>query len=130
GAISGNPTFDHNPANYFGAKPGIHIVKYVNDSDADSAPGIQVAAGSTLMFKYVVTNTGNEPLANVSLVDDKLGTISSFTGDSNSNGLLDTNETWTYTKTAIAQVGPVTNTGTVNGTGTISGNADSDHNPA
>ena len=70
-------------------------------------------AGSTVTFTYVVTDTGNVPLANVVATDDKLGPITSFTGDSNGNGLLDTTETWTYTATAIAVAGQQINIGTV-----------------
>src|SRR5205807_1710557 len=77
-----------------------------------------------------VTNTGNEPLDNVTVSDDKLGAITSFSGDTNSDGKLDTTETWIYTKTATAQVGQVTNTGTVNGSGDISHTGVTDHNPA
>ena len=74
-----------------------------------------MAAGSTVTFTYVVTNTGNVPLANVVVTDDKLGTITSFTGDTNGNGLLDLTETWTYTQTATALAGQQTNVGTVTG---------------
>jgi len=109
-AVTGN-----NPANYFGDAAAIHIVKFVNGQDANSPPGPQVTQGSTLTFTYVVTNTGNVPLANVVVTDDKLGTITSFTGDTNGNGLLDLTETWTYTQTATAVAGQQTNTGTVTG---------------
>ena len=68
-----------------------------------------------MTFTYVVTNTGNVPLANVVVSDDKLGPITSFTGDTNGNGLLDLTETWTYTKTATALAGQQTNVGTVTG---------------
>jgi hypothetical protein len=60
----------------------------------------------------VVTNTGNIPLANAVVRDDKLGTITSFTGDANSNGVLDLTETWTYIATATALAGQQTNIGT------------------
>ena len=94
---TGTTVTDDNPANYFGDAPAINIVKFVNGQDADSPTGPHVAAGSTVTFTYVVTNTGNVPLANVVVSDDKLGPITSFTGDTNGNGLLDLTETWTYT---------------------------------
>jgi uncharacterized repeat protein (TIGR01451 family) len=72
-----------------------------------------VAADSTLTFTYVVVNTGNVPLANVAVTDDMLGLITSFTGDTDNNGLLDLTETWTYTQTAPALAGQQTNLGTV-----------------
>jgi uncharacterized repeat protein (TIGR01451 family) len=89
-----------------------------------------VAAGSSVTFTYVVTNTGNDPLANVVVTDDKLGTITSFTGDSNSNGLLDLTETWTYTKTATALVGQQTNVGSVTGQDANTAVTVTDNNPA
>src|SRR5215218_5519225 len=106
---------DTDPANYFGDAPGIQIVKFVNGQDANSPPGPVVPAGSTITFTYVVTNTGNVPLANVVVTDDKLGAITSFTGDTNGNSLLDLTETWTYTQTAIALAGQQTNVGTATG---------------
>ena len=122
---------DNNPANYFGDAPAINIVKFVNGQDADSLTGPHLAAGSTLTFTYVVTNTGNDPLANVAVTDDKLGTITSFTGDTNSNGLLDLTETWLYTTTATALAGQQTNTGSVTGRGVNShGTLVTDNNPA
>jgi uncharacterized repeat protein (TIGR01451 family) len=111
----GTTTTDINFANYFGDAPGIHIVEFVNGQDADSPTGPHVFAGSTVTFTYVVTDIGNVPLANVVVTDDKLGHITSFTGDSNGNGLLDTTETWTYTATATALAGQQTNTGTATG---------------
>ena len=109
----GTTVTDNNPANYFGDAPAINIVKFVNGQDADTPTGPHVAAGSTVTFTYVVTNTGNVPLANVAVTDDKLGPITSFTGDTNGNGLLDLTETWTYTQTATALAGQQTNVGTV-----------------
>ena len=94
----GTTVTDNNPANYFGDAPAIQIVKFVNGQDADTPTGPHVAAGSTATFTYVVTNTGNVALANVVVEDDKLGSIASFTGDTNTNGLLDLTETWTYTR--------------------------------
>ena len=49
----------------------IDIEKSTNDQDADTAPGPIVAEGSTVTWKYVVTNTGNVELTNVVVVDDQ-----------------------------------------------------------
>jgi uncharacterized repeat protein (TIGR01451 family) len=55
--------------------PGIDVKKYVsldngsNWEEADTAPGLVVPQGTDLLFKYVVTNTGNVPLKNVTLTD-------------------------------------------------------------
>ena len=64
---------DSNPANHFGDAAAIHIVKLINGQDDDAPTGPHVPVGSTVTFTYVVTNTGNVPLANVTVVDDKLG---------------------------------------------------------
>ena len=114
---------------YFGASPAINIVKFANGQDANSPTGPIVPVGSTVTFTYVVTNTGNVPLANVTVTDDKLGPIAGpASGDTNSNGLLDLTETWTYTKTATALAGQQTNVGTTTGTG--AGQTVTDTDPA
>jgi phage FluMu protein gp41 len=89
-----------------------------------------VAAGSTVTFTYVVTDTGGAPVANVAVTDDKLGPITSFTGDTNGDGLLDPTETWTYTAAAIALAGQQTNVGTVTGQDVNTLTTVTDDNPA
>jgi uncharacterized repeat protein (TIGR01451 family) len=129
-------TTDPNPGNNTATDtdtldaPAIHIVKFVNGQDADSPTGPHVVVGSTLTFTYVVTNTGDVPLANVVLTDDKLGPIASFTGDTNGNGLLDLTETWTYVSTATALAGQQTNVGTVTGKDVNTSTIVTDNNPA
>lgn len=71
---------DSDPANYTGsprfvAAPTIDVEKFVNGSDADDAPGEPVIEGDALVFTYVVTNTGNVPLAGITVVDDVLGLV-------------------------------------------------------
>lgn len=111
---------DDDPAHYLGVAenvPGIKIVKYVNEEDANEPTGPVVTVGSTVTFTYVVTNTGNVPLADVSVDDDKPGVNPVYqSGDANEDGYLDTNETWIYSATAAAVEGQYKNIGTVTGT--------------
>jgi len=104
GTIPGGPTPP--PPN-----PSIFIDKVTNGAD-----GLNILAGLPIIWTYNVSNIGNVPLSGVSLTDDKEGIITNFSGDTDSDGLLDTNEVWTYTKTGTAQAGNYSNTGNVTGT--------------
>ena len=120
-AIAGVPNAtDSDPSNHFGATAGINVVKSTNGQDANTATGPLLAVGSTATFTYVVTNTGNVPLATVVVRDDN-GTAGNTaddfdatfqSGDTNSNGRLDTTETWTYQATRTVTLGQYTNIGT------------------
>jgi len=70
--------------------PVIAITKTANPT---SLP----AGGGNVDYEYIVENTGNVPLSNVVLTDDKLGVITTLSGDDNSNSILETTEIWTYT---------------------------------
>jgi hypothetical protein len=101
GTIDGSPT----------PNPSIFIDKVTNGAD-----GVNILLGQPITWTYKVSNTGNVPLSSVSLTDDKEGTITNrISGDTDSDGLLDTNEVWTYTKTGTAQAGSYSNTGDVTG---------------
>lgn len=50
--------------------PGIHLEKFTNGQDADSAPGPFVAVGEPVTWTYVVSNTGNVDLTAVTVTDD------------------------------------------------------------
>jgi uncharacterized repeat protein (TIGR01451 family) len=70
---------DADNANYFtGALPAIDVEKYVSVGnatswiDADAAPGADVEAGAQVYFRFVVRNSGNVPLNNVTLSDNLL----------------------------------------------------------
>ncbi|WP_174246123.1 SdrD B-like domain-containing protein, partial [Pseudaquabacterium pictum] len=81
--------------------------------DADAPPGLEVKTGSTVTFTYIVKNTGDTALKDVVLVDDRIQTVTYVSGDTDKDGLLDTNETWTYTAKEVASAGTIKNTGTV-----------------
>ncbi|MDK8510940.1 hypothetical protein QP948_05915 [Corynebacterium bovis] len=50
-------------------RDGLRVVKKINNDDANAAPGVEVAPGSDLNVTYVVTNTGNRPVFNVTVAD-------------------------------------------------------------
>ena len=61
---------------YYLAQPRINIVKLTNGTDNNSPTGPVVPVGSTVTFTYIVTNSGNVPLSNLSVTDDKGATPS------------------------------------------------------
>jgi uncharacterized repeat protein (TIGR01451 family) len=103
--------------------PSIFIDKLTNGAD-----GINLLVGLPIVWTYKVSNTGNVPLSSISLTDDKEGIITNFSGDTDSDGLLDTNEVWTYTKTGTAKAGNYSNTGNV--TGSYNGTSVTDSDPS
>ncbi len=84
-------------------RPGINLTKYTDGIDAKVPPGPIVTVGDTVMWTYNVTNNGTVPLTNISVTDDKIGVISGpDAGDTNTNGILDPNETWVYSRNGTA----------------------------
>ncbi len=61
------------PAYYFGRRnaPSIAIAKYVGETAADNPPGPTLPVGTTIQWRFVVTNTGNLPLRNIIVTDDQ-----------------------------------------------------------
>jgi autotransporter-associated beta strand protein len=101
------------PSHYFGYTPmGIRVEKHTNGEDADNAPGPLVAVGSPVTWTYTVTSTGNTPLSNVTVTDNRDVWIEGPVGDVNANRKLDPTETWTYTARGVAVAGQYSNTGT------------------
>jgi len=47
-------------------------------------------------YTYTVTNSGMVALNNLSVLDDTCGSVTLTSGDSNSNGMMESGETWTY----------------------------------
>ncbi|MDG6243455.1 MAG: hypothetical protein QCH31_03555, partial [Methanolobus sp.] len=109
------PVFDTDPSHYFGECPDIDIEKATNGEDADEAPGSGILQGATVTWTYVVNNTGNVPLSNISVIDDQ-GVIPVYqSGDVNDDGILDVDEIWVYEAAGIAECGQYANNATVTG---------------
>jgi uncharacterized repeat protein (TIGR01451 family) len=79
-------------------------------------------SGDTLTFGYAVTNTGNEPLSNIAVSDDKCPNVQGPVSRANDNGddVLDPGETWNYTCSYVithhqGDPNPVTNIATATG---------------
>ncbi|MBC7730040.1 MAG: hypothetical protein H7242_21025, partial [Microbacteriaceae bacterium] len=131
---------DDDPANLFGAVAGIDVEKAINavnpaaptvaEDAGDATHPVLLNQGTSVIFTYLLRNTGNGALSVKSLIDDAgtLGvTIDDFTpaavlnagfnvGDLNRDNLLDVGEVWRYTSVGtsagdtIATFGLHTNT--------------------
>ncbi|UWG98582.1 hypothetical protein LPY66_07265 [Dehalobacter sp. DCM] len=89
--------------------PQINIAK-------SATPDTLPVGGGSVTYTYTVTNPGNVPLSDVTVADDKIDLSSVVpTGDANSDGKLDTTETWIYTAAATLTES-TTNMATASGT--------------
>ncbi len=111
-------------AGVFTPAPSLALEKRVQGGDADTAPGPTLAVGSTATFDYLVTNTGNDPLAALTVTDDR-GVVVSC--PQNTVGL---GETVTCTGSDTVVAGPYTNVGTARAEGATSGTVASAEDPA
>jgi len=93
-------------------RPAVSIIKKVNGEDANTEPGIYIGQGDPVAFEYVVQNTGNVRLTNITVTDDKGVNVSC------PEAALEpgTNMTCTSTGTHTATLGLYTNIGKVVGT--------------
>jgi uncharacterized repeat protein (TIGR01451 family) len=76
----------------------------------------QAHEGDTITYTYYVDNAGPYSACNVVVSDNVLGTPTFVGGDTNNNGCIDPDETWTYTAEYTVQAGdpdPLVNTATV-----------------
>ena len=103
---------DDDPSNYFGANPAIAINKVTVDGGIEG-DGLSILTGEAISWKYIVSNTGNVALANVTVVDDMgtesvsddkiVGSIDSLAaGASQTFNLIGTSGTGSYGNLATA----------------------------
>ncbi|KAF5425306.1 MAG: PKD domain-containing protein, partial [Candidatus Methanocomedens sp.] len=87
------------------ANPAIELEK-------SCPPGAIV--NEVITYEYTVNNTGNADLINLVLTDDKAGTPSLVSGDTNGDNKLNVGETWIYSATyTVPDADSVTNIATV-----------------
>jgi uncharacterized repeat protein (TIGR01451 family) len=83
-----------------------------------SADKDKAHAGETITYTYIVTNPGDTPLKDVTVVDSVAGPATFVSGDTDGDGWLDTDETWTFTATYMVKAGdsdPLVNIATASG---------------
>jgi|GEM_PF-2128844 len=121
-----DPVDDSDDSHYFGAVPGIDIEKFTNGQQADTQPGPAIEVGDPVHWTYVVSNTGNVPLAGVqtSVIDANEGAANYVSGDIDFDFLLDTNEVWNFEIFGVATAGQYSNNVDV-----IGGPVDENGNP-
>ena len=118
---------DDDPSHYFGIAPAVDIEKATNGQDADAAAGPNVTVGGAVRWTYVVTNTGNVPLTDVTVTDDKVAASDIDCDGSGSNvvsGPLAPGASFTCVATGIAALGQYANLGTVVGTAPVTTDVD------
>jgi uncharacterized repeat protein (TIGR01451 family) len=119
-ATPGATVDDEDPSHYFGIQPQVDIEKATNGQDADEAPGPLVAEGGDVEWVYVVTNTGNVPLTDVTVTDDVEDAAGIDCDDTGSNivaGPLAPGASFTCVASSEAVEGQYANVGTVTGVG-------------
>jgi len=129
---SGNPVpgvevTDDDPSHYFGSEPSVDIEKATNGQDADEPSGPWVRTGTIVRWSYVVTNTGNVPLTDVTVTDDRVAASDILCSDPGGEpvggtmrnvvpGPVAPGASFTCVATGLAIAGQYENLGTVVGT--------------
>ena len=88
-------------SSYFGAAPSMDLVKKTNGLDA-----VDIAAGASVTWTFLVTNTGNVEIDSITVTDDIEGAISC------PKTTLQPGEAMTCSKTGVALAGQYDNLGT------------------
>jgi hypothetical protein len=75
----------------------------ITDVNSFTYPLSLPSGGGPVSFTYKVTNLSTVPLSDVTVADDNCSAMSGHLGDTNGNGLLDTDEVWIYSCTTIVR---------------------------
>jgi len=120
GAPAGDPVVDTDESGYTGVvpfvpAPGIDIEKDTNGDQADTGPGAELTVGDAVTWTYVVTNTGNVDLANVTVTDNPPAAIVCPTSGDATIALLAVGQDEICTAPGVVTVGAFENTATADG---------------
>ena len=99
--------------------PAISLIKKTNNQDVAAAPGPELKVGDAVTWQYVIQNTGNVALTNISITDIPTADIDCdpYTDGSQNSGLsLASGASMTCTASGTVALGQFTNTATVVGT--------------
>ncbi|MFN2190515.1 MAG: hypothetical protein ACK2T3_17260, partial [Candidatus Promineifilaceae bacterium] len=105
----GNSAAASDMSHYFGMIAALEVEKLTNGEDADLPPGPSITEGDPILWEFIVTNSGNVQLVDVTVNDDAEGEVSC------PSSRLDPGEAMTCTHSGIAVVGAYTNEGTASG---------------
>ena len=97
---------DHDTLSKTVIHPSTRLTKQADDTT--------VTAGTLVTYTYTEMNDGDVPLTTPSVVDDTCAPVTYVSGDTNTNGILNVGETWTYTCSMIINA-DTTNTATGRG---------------
>lgn len=86
-------------------EPDICIESYVNENDADRAPGPTFLEGENLTFTYRVKNTGEMSLKDIDVIDNRVSNTQRVRGDEDGDDALDSDEVWVYEAQETAEIG-------------------------
>ena len=88
--------------------PAVKIEKSTNGEEADTSPGPSLTVGSTVTWRYVVTNSGTINLTGIAVVDDKGVAV-----NCNGQTTLGASQSMTCTGSGVGTLGQYRNVGTV-----------------
>jgi hypothetical protein len=110
------------------APASLSVISSAQGAVSGQGPGTTISVGqtNTVTYSYSVTGSGSA-VSNVKVVDDHCPTVTYVSGDSNSNGKLDTTETWLFTCTVVGSLAQKTiSNATASGTDGASNTVSSD----